>query len=146
MKHEVVVEVPGTEKLLPEKLSDCILLALEDLQKCEVDPRYKIWMSAWHEPHERCYVCLAGSVMAQTLNANLFESLGPANYSKHNNKRLMALNSIRAGHVRTAMSYMGIIPGWDAMQDVDVSPYHHSPTAFTRDLTKIAMNLKELGY
>ena len=53
---------------LPDKLSDCLELALGDLEKCERSKRYRIDMIEWHNPvAETCYVCLAGSVIARAL-------------------------------------------------------------------------------
>lgn len=65
----------GSEKLLeaakvPSKL---IRLAISDLKKCYVAANlYEIQMGVWYLPKtitysEKCQVCLAGSVMAQTL-------------------------------------------------------------------------------
>jgi hypothetical protein len=35
---------------LPEKLSDCLELALRDLEACEQDPAYEVDMKFWHKP------------------------------------------------------------------------------------------------
>lgn len=54
---------------LPNKRSELLKLALADLEKCELNPRFRIDMYYWliSGPYH-CVVCLAGSVMAQTLN------------------------------------------------------------------------------
>ena len=59
---------------LPDKPSELIHLALNDLELCEKDDSYAINMHVWHCPelHDDvpplCAVCMAGSVMAKTLN------------------------------------------------------------------------------
>lgn len=55
-------------KQLPDKLSDLLIVALTDLELCENDERYNIFMGAWHTPcgDGICHVCLAGSVIAKS--------------------------------------------------------------------------------
>ena len=58
-------------KKLPDKLSDLFTVALNDLQKCMADPIYSINMSCWMQwdtVTQKCEVCMAGAVMAQTLD------------------------------------------------------------------------------
>jgi len=50
---------------LPDKLSDIILIALEDLRKAERSKKYKVNMNIEHRPNGVCQVCLYGSIMAQ---------------------------------------------------------------------------------
>jgi len=54
---------------LPRKRSELLKLALTDLEKCELNPRFRVDVCYWlmSGPYS-CVVCLAGSVMAQTLN------------------------------------------------------------------------------
>jgi len=55
---------------LPDKLSDIILIALEDLRKVERSKKYKVYMGVWHSPNGVCSVCFAGAVMSQCEGAN----------------------------------------------------------------------------
>ena len=57
---------------LPDKPSELIRLAIRDMQLCERDPRYNLNMNQWHsggssDGERVCQVCMAGSVMAKTL-------------------------------------------------------------------------------
>ena len=55
---------------LPEKLSELLTTAINDLEACEAADGYSIDMNVWHQwdgGHQTCAVCLAGAVMAQTL-------------------------------------------------------------------------------
>ncbi len=56
------------KKSLPNKMSDLLEVAVDDAQKCNADPKYVLNMSRWHTPaYGVCHVCLAGSVIAKTL-------------------------------------------------------------------------------
>lgn len=99
---------------LPDKLSDLIDLAVDDLEKCERDDRYKVHMGFWHSPpiidyfgaqtnnKSKCLVCLAGSVMAQTLNEPIDISVYPCNYDTRTESKLIALNAVRNYHLESA--------------------------------------------
>jgi len=55
---------------LPSKLGDIIRLAINDLERCESTPGYRVKMAEWHRyvpDEDLCYVSLAGVVMANTL-------------------------------------------------------------------------------
>ena len=84
---------PKRAPKLPEKLSDCLAVALGDLIKCERQKRtYRIDMMQFHEPNGHCTVCLAGAAMAQTLKADRKERCWPDDFSCHNQQRLDAIS------------------------------------------------------
>lgn len=59
---------------LPYLPSALLELALADLEKIEVDPEFEINMGDWFSrprPDSKCQVCLAGAVMAKTLDCKL---------------------------------------------------------------------------
>lgn len=101
---------------LPDKISALIRVARDDLIKCEENPNYIIDMSQWHNYQakaETCSVCLAGAVMAQTLDLpitshaiTLFDGL-----DQSENAKFRALDSIRKGDIVLA----GIIGNFDTM-------------------------------
>lgn len=86
-------------KTLPDKASELIRLAIDDLEKTEKDDRYKINMTRWHVPdyedYKVCSVCLAGAVMAQSLDANPYEWVSPSVYQIDVALKLKALNYLR---------------------------------------------------
>lgn len=57
------------KNMLPDKLSDCLELALADLAKVERHKsKYVVNMGRWHEHDDgKCSVCLAGSLLAKTM-------------------------------------------------------------------------------
>lgn len=100
-----------TNTLLPNKLSDLLVIALADLKACEEDDNYTIYMRDWHKPNDigQCEVCMAGAVMAKTL--------GTAKDVRHepfqdlftpNRPKLMAINDVRLGCIGSALSIMGL--------------------------------------
>lgn len=58
---------------LPRAASQLLTLALTDLETCEAADGYTVDMGSWHRwdaDSEQCVVCLAGSVIAQTLKVD----------------------------------------------------------------------------
>lgn len=93
---------------LPDKLSGLIELALSDLEKAERSPDYSVDMSRfWHAPSGgACAVCLAGSVMAFSLQGDKEQWLYPSSYPRLTREKLLALNFLRKGMVRQASIYL----------------------------------------
>ena len=98
---------------LPDKLSEAILVALRDLEACIQDPRYTIDFNSWHQIHLNqfnqqltCSVCLAGSVMAKSLDAEYGVSLEPSVFEEEN--MLMALDKVRRGYIEDALDQLEI--------------------------------------
>lgn len=129
---------------LPSKLSDVIELAVRDLEACEADPRYVVDMNTWHETFPRsCGVCLAGAVMAKTLETPWRETRVPADFPDDDDwNRLWALNSVRKGHVDEALHYMGTptVAGLDFPYVV----YGRNPEAFKTRMREVARDLRKL--
>jgi hypothetical protein len=94
---------------LPDKPSELILIALEDLEKCEADPIYKIDMGTWHEPlsYSKCEVCAAGAVMAQSLGARANWYRDPDWFEYPICDKLLAINSLRMGKISMAFYLLG---------------------------------------
>lgn len=88
---------------VPDKLSDLIQLALDDIDKCQKDERYVINMGTWHSLWDgKCHVCLAGAVMAQTHELPLNKS--PLNLWEDNKWKhaFHALDDVRMGKLGNA--------------------------------------------
>jgi len=107
------------KNLLPNKLSDCIDVALKDLDAAK-KLGFKVNMKRWYQRRDKtCTVCLAGAVLAREFDLDKHEELGPENaywdglISDHDYDRLQALNLVRIGWVL------------DALNQID--PVHHSP-------------------
>lgn len=128
------------------KPSELIRLALGDLEKCENDSRYGINMSTWHSLDETglCEVCLAGSVMAQTLNYspkdNIFDVCSiPDGWGQ----RLVALDYFRKGMIEGGLRLMGLKS--DKYLDRMIYPYRQDRDNFQKNMKQLANDLEENG-
>ena len=107
--------------------SDLILLALDDLAKCEGDDNYEVVMGTWHQPSGYwdgvCTVCLAGAVMVKTLKALPEKYLTPFDFSRSNSAALHALNCFRVGAVHAGLGLLGIDPRKYPLEDREIIVY-----------------------
>jgi hypothetical protein len=96
---------------LPSKPSALILLALKDLASVErLKNKYRVNMKQWlAQKGGKCNVCLAGAVMARSLNLKpkndrgTFYDMTPSQQNK-----MFALNSFRVGCIHDGLREMGI--------------------------------------
>lgn len=134
----------------PQRMSEAILMALEDLEAVEQDPRYKVYMDSWHSPDpgwNKCMVCLAGSVMAKTLKASHHHYEVPLHFGNPWDKILCALDQIRLGDIIGAsMVWSGGFPTSIAYsRPFSVVSYHIDPDKFKAHLREIAEDLQRVG-
>ena len=141
---------------LPDKPSDLIEVALGDLEKAELSPHYAVEMSDWHNPEEdECNVCLAGSVMAFSLNANPLSTLGPSFFGEHENK-LLALDSFRVGNMVDGIfdATNGKYEGKEIramLREVgyedyrNIPEYHRDPQLFKNSMKTMVDDLRSVG-
>ncbi len=132
---------------LPTKPSELIRLALDDLKKCEESPDYRIDMSDWHLPTRdgsTCLVCLAGSVMAQSLDADPLDDFTPCHFGA-NACKLEALDEFRSGRVAAGLRVMGIDTPSEVPMCCYVTSYDLEPSAFITVMQGMADALDEAG-
>lgn len=91
---------------LPDKLSDLLELAVNDARAIEGTTRdgrtYVLEMGVYHWPtHDsRCLVCMAGAVMARTLECPPDEVSCPSDYQSDDTwKKLKYINAMRTGSI-----------------------------------------------
>lgn len=136
-------------------------IALEDLAAVEKQKKlYHIEMDNWHVPANetdynysgKCEVCLAGSVIANSLGASHETMLRPANFSEQVNRRLCAINALRCGEVGTALHHDMMHGGTNARATaaglhedfiMRATPYEKDKRAFKRDMRKIIALLRK---
>ena len=134
-------------------LSTVLRIGLEDLEATEKFPEvYKIDMGKFHQPdRDKCVVCAAGAVMAQTLGAKPTSLVGPCDYPKAIGMRLEAIDWARLGCFSFAAETMGY-PDEDQFQiyrltgEDDVTAYEESPTKFKADMRRHIATLVKAGY
>lgn len=160
---------------LPKKPSELILLALRDLAKAEQTEGYSIDMGTWHEAADLpiydpetcavdkggvCRVCLAGSVMAFSLNVPRTLDIAPWEFPNDVENVLHALDRFRQGRVLAALRQLAAsavkrakarkafgIPAdaEDWVSDVEIVEYAADPTLFKKQLRAIARKLAGVG-
>jgi hypothetical protein len=123
--------------------SELIRLALEDLRKCESSSRYEVSMDLWHYPHgDKCYVCLAGAVMAQTLNCPPDRMMFPHQLSPEWVDRLLSLEHFRAGYVNAGLYVLRLK---NIMINRGVRDYECNRDGFFEDMELMASDLEKEG-
>lgn len=132
---------------LPSKPSELLTLALADLAKVERSKRYEVDMTDWHVPINKnlCKVCLAGSVLAKSLNYPFNKNLGLHLLDDSIGGKLLALNNFRLGYTVNALTELSY--GQDVLgkvMDVRVPEYAYDKKAWRKAMLKIVCDLKKL--
>lgn len=134
---------------LPDKASELIRLALADLRKSEENPNHVINMMEWHAPFpcERCMVCLAGAVMANTLKIPDNVSASPSNgsFSTDTCKKLIALNAFRVGNIHDGLYAMGYFENHEIYNFPVLGYYSHDADRFHEKMEEMAAYLEAKG-
>lgn len=133
---------------LPNKPSELILLALQDLAKARRDKKYYVDMATWHYPDSstnRCVVCLAGSVMAFTLKKSINKYLFPDDFAQDTRDKLIALDYFRKGIISSGCRVLGIELPFDDFDDVEIPNYEQGYLPFRSAMRKLAKRFKEFN-
>jgi hypothetical protein len=103
-------------KSLPDKPSELLMVAMEDLEKIETMEKIKINMSSWVD---NCEVCHAGAVMINSLGVDAEKCWAPFQLSSPDLKgkrsaseKLNAINDIREGNIFGFFECLGIENPW----------------------------------
>jgi len=140
--------------VLPDKPSALIRLALADLRKVEAQPEnYQVEMSVWHAPvgtrKIMCCVCLAGSVMAMTFNADYKELVEPFDYGEDAKNKFLALDAFRCGAIYKGLELLDINSGKVKIGEFRaVPPYGFLPShreKFHKAMNKLANDFEKVG-
>ena len=139
---------PKRAPKLPEKLSDCLAVALGDLIKCERQKRkYRIDMDTYHKPNSHCTVCLAGAAMVG-LGVSDSADVNPGHFSDHNYKRLQAISDVAIGD-RMRWACWDFVDGGDVpaslREQVVAAPYSAGPAQFKSQIRHIIKELRKHG-
>ena len=140
-----------TNEILPDKPSELIRLALHDLELCEQDDRYSINMGHWHAPSKnKCYVCLGGSVMAKSLNADILKDLRPLDCNDKTEAKLLALDEFITGYIYDGIKLLRPESfkhmRFDNLSDKrDIIPYEENPEEFKQQMHQLADDLEREG-
>jgi len=140
------------KNLLPNKLSDCIDVALKDLDAAKA-LGFKVNMGNWYRNEGKtCTVCLAGAVMAREFDLDKYEDAGPYTLyftdnliTNHDYQRLHALNLVREGYVEEALDRMEL--GFKSLPPIsNISITGNKDTKeWRKDMLSIRDYLREQG-
>ena len=147
----------GTSKL-PEKPSELILIALKDLRAAEESEKYDINMGDWHNPPvpniygdgdiDKCAVCLAGSVMAFSLEGDIKHWYIPNDFLEEQGK-LISLDEFRLGQIHWGLKAFFEDAHFNCasiQSKVDIPNYHYDRKGFYQAMTEMADYLEKRGY
>lgn len=135
------------KKMRPSAL---IRLALADLEQAEAADGYQIDMNNWHiwdDENDVCSVCLAGAVIAFSLDGKRGHEFWPDDFYKDGKPTrtadyLRALDYFRVGALWEGLTSMEQEP---IDQEIAVVPYEDDPAEFKRDMLEIVTRLEGAG-
>jgi len=88
---------------LPNKISELLTMALNDLLKVEKLKDYTVDMAYWHTPSGRvCLVCLAGCVIVEQKMCASTVKVAPGHFNE--GYKLRALDRLRSNMIHEAVS------------------------------------------
>lgn len=149
------IRIPAN-KNLPDLPSAILRLAMADLEKVENDPRYTVHMSDWHSLYEGeeegetlCHVCLAGSVMAKTMEVPIDLATDSSFFNLEGTfedwRKLTMLDFLRTGCIAAALDWVHKELPESMPSKIAVTDYADSPIEFKYEMEKIATMLEDAG-
>lgn len=151
------------QKRLPNKLSALGRMALVDLIHTDgamiKGVEHIIDMDTWHKPFDYgyrrvCRVCYAGAVMAQGGVGPRRNVINSANeFSPDDNRKFNALNSLRAGEVRSAWWHLRGKKNLrqeisDQLSGLDrsITSYGMNKEEFITEMARLVLDLEVAGF
>ena len=100
---------------LPDNLVDLIEVAINDMKAVKADTNYSFNVNYWHMScQSKCVVCVAGAIMAKSLNSDPNISVQPSDfYDDSIYHKLTLINFIREGKIFNAKRVMERL-GWNS--------------------------------
>jgi hypothetical protein len=127
-------------------MSELLTIALNDLEKVEKDPIYQVRMDVWHQGigryGDQCAVCLAGAVLAKTLEVDPSLNASPGRMGSVDNvDQLLAIDKLRSGGVSLAASRLRLTCSID-LDDRFIPDYRYNHNGFHQQLRQLAADLR----
>lgn len=117
---------------LPDKASDLLAVALADLERTLLDPRYYFDWDHYYtpDPYGRCGICVAGGIMAQSIDARP-DRLVFLNIRCHPATRLKlhAISSFSNGNVPGGLCHMAMARGEETGRVTGWPIRHHDTSS-----------------
>ena len=134
---------------LPNKPSSLIRLAVNDLNKVEKDKNYKVYMGDWHNPYSNakglCEVCLAGSVLAKSLDFPATNSMPWDEMALKLSNKFESIDAFRQGDIEMAFLKLGQKLPNDIPEYLCITPYNENKKLFKIDMRNLAKRLARRG-
>lgn len=138
---------------LPKKPSALIRLAVEDIEKCEADPRFRIKMTTWlDEPVPGlCEVCAAGAILVQHATVDLETLLNDFDKALSDAwpwtppAFMHAVDAFRCGCIIDGLRTLDIKPPRGIKDRTNVIPYNLHNGLFKADMRRLATYLEGFG-
>ena len=139
------------KKTLPDKPSELLRLALQDLDVASAAGNVIIDMERWHEARfDGCYMCLAGSVMRETLGKSDKDLVSPDDFTSEVRRKLFAIDSFRTGSVHGGLEYLGYQINIERRQWAnrfhDMIDYHEDEQEWRRNMEEMVEAMEAHGY
>lgn len=147
---------------LPDKPSELIRLALSDMKAILKNPKFKVRMDVYMEyvnpDDKRCTVCLAGSVMANTLKIKPSRKRqfghSPADFEDADEdtyRKLRAINALRNGSASYAFEILKLSGKEKAKKLIRNIKYNYPENAlqrknFINEMEIFANDLQAAGF
>ena len=110
---------------------ELMTMAIDDMEVLIDNPLYDFNADFWHEPVDGiCYICVAGSVMANRLGAKISMSRCVANFNVSIHKKLNAIDNLRVGDIKGALRNIGNLNIYCGIEmEVPYYDFHNRRTA-----------------
>ena len=138
-------------RLLPDKLSDCLEVALADLDAA-VKAGMRVNMDSWYfRDGDVCAVCLAGAVVAREFDLDPGEGAAPSSLFSRgfitvkDLRRLRALNHLREGVIRLAFYEVDRDKPAALPDEIVVASSHEAGPTWRADMRKLIQLLRAAG-
>ena len=128
----------------PEKYWQLLELALADFDVISQDPNYDINMMVYHDgaTKRKCVVCLAGSVMARTLQADRTKMYSTYNFRSWS-KALNNISNIALGSRPDFFPKEHEEAFWKFQEPLQDKPYDADPAHWRAHMSRVVEWLKE---
>lgn len=147
---------------LPDKPSELLEKALEDLEECEKTEGYMISMEHWHYKNStprlgsgKCKVCMAGSVLAckfdkkDTFVGSPTRMELEGNLSTRNRNKLLAIDEFRSGNIQNGLEMLSCEEDAYCSNNLEyfmnITSYSFNRNKFKEDIENLILILKDAG-
>ncbi len=130
---------------LPDKPSELIDLALDDVLRLETTPGYRINMETYHDLNmadDLCHVCLGGAVLTNFMDRDERHRLDGGGRLQD---KIRALDKFRKGRIELGLDIMGVAHPKGLPLDAEIALYPHADHPYQGKLSRFHTDLRALA-